>query len=318
MSLDEALLTLGWWVTRTLRRHARPAVVPAYEARLVDLRAHLTLVARALSGDPLHIQEAEQVGGYSGEVLYVPRSIGLAATPEENAPAYLYRVAYTVMSRQRGLTLDGDEPQQSAWQVFRTLLAVPATLRALEAALPMTRTLRAQWFPVLLRARPPWPALDTVAACLEALTQVLLGHPCPAVDIAPGWEWLQRSLAAASDGCSAEAAPVLWTALHRSVRQTSAGDVLPVLLWGQLMPAARHGRSLLPGQAKRAMRETFPTGTELPGKPKEHVRRVELDQRDIDHDVLMHTFDKIETAEEFQGVTRTPDGADELAQHAEA
>ena len=34
----------------------------------------------------------------------------------------------------------------------------------------------------------------------------------------------------------------------------------------------------------------FPTGTELPGKPKEHVRRVELDQRDIANDVLIHTL----------------------------
>jgi nitric oxide reductase NorD protein len=32
----------------------------------------------------------------------------------------------------------------------------------------------------------------------------------------------------------------------------------------------------------------------------------------------VHTFEKIETAEEFCGVTRTPDGADELAQHVEA
>ena len=48
------------------------------------------------------------------------------------------------------------------------------------------------------------------------------------------------------------------------------------------------------------------------------MRLVELDQRDIANDVLVHTFDKSDTAEEFQGVTRTPDGADELAQHAEA
>jgi nitric oxide reductase NorD protein len=59
-------------------------------------------------------------------------------------------------------------------------------------------------------------------------------------------------------------------------------------------------------------------GTELPGKPKERVRHVTLDQRDMDQDVLMHPFEKIETAEEFCGVTRTPDGADELVQHAEA
>ena len=63
---------------------------------------------------------------------------------------------------------------------------------------------------------------------------------------------------------------------------------------------------------------SLPTGTEQRGKAKEQVRRVELNQQDIDNDVLVHTFEKIETAEEFCGVTRTPDGADELAQHAEA
>ena len=39
------------------------------------------------------------------------------------------------------------------------------------------------------------------------------------------------------------------------------------------------------------------------GKAKEQVRRVELNQQDIDNDVLVHTFEKIETAEEFCGVT---------------
>jgi hypothetical protein len=272
MSLDEALLTLGWWVTRALRRHTHP--VTAHEARLADLRPHLTLVARALSGDPLHIHEAEQVGGYSGEVLYLPRGISLAATPEENAQAYLYRVAYTVMSRQLGLTLPADEAQQPAWQALRTLLAVPTTLRALEATLPMTRTLREQWFPVLLRSRPPWPRLDTVAACLEALTQALLGHPLPAADGTPGWEWLHRSVTAASGGCNAETAQALWTTLHLEVRQTSTCHVLPVILWGQLLPAPSHGRNLRPGETDHATQSALPTGTELPGKPKEQVRRV--------------------------------------------
>src|SRR5712691_1635377 len=253
-----------------------------------------------------------------GVVLYLPRGISLAATSEENAQAYLYRVAYTVMSRQLGLTLNADEAQQPAWQAWRTLLAVPTTLCALEATLPMTSTLREQWFPVLLRSRLPWPTLDTVAACLEALTQALLGHPLPAADGTPGWEWLHRSVTAASGGCSAETAQSLWTALHLEVRQTSASHVLPVVLWGQLLPAPPHERSLRPGETDHATQGALPTGTELPGKPKEQVRRVELDQRDIDNDVLMHTFDKLETAEAFQGVTRTPDGTDELAQHMEA
>ena len=318
MSLDEALWILAWRVTRACRRASPPPEDQAPVARLADLRAHLTLVARALSGEPLEIRDAEQAGGFVGEILFLPRSINIATTPAANVQAYVYRVAYTVTSRQLGLTLRADDALQPTFQVFRTLLAVPATLRALEASLPMTRALRAQLFPLLLRARPPLPPLDTDAACLEALTQGLLGRPFPTADAIPGALWLRDSLTVAAAGGDEMAARALWTALRHSVRQTSAVGVSPVVLWGQLLPASRNGRSLAPGRDDRSAPAAFPTGTELPGKPKEHVRRVQLEQRDIENDVLMHTFDKHETAEEFQGVTRTPDGADELAQHAEA
>ena len=319
MSLDDALLTLAWRVTRVLRwTFSAPPPEQVHAARLAMLRPHLTLVARALSGEPLEIREAEHTGGFVGELLYLPRCISIATTPEENVQAYIYRVAYTVTSRQLGLTVSANDALQPDFQAFRTLLAVPETLRALEATLPMTRALRAQFFPLLLGTRPPLLPLDTGAACLEALTQVLLGRPLPASEVTPGWRWLRHSLTVAAAGCSKMEAHSLWTELQRRVYQTSACGVAPVMLWGQLLPAACNGRSLMPGQDNPSAQAAFPTGTELPGKPKEHVRRVELEQRDIDNDVLIHTFDKTETAEEFQGVTRTPDGTDELAQHAEA
>jgi Mg-chelatase subunit ChlD len=319
MSLDDALVTLAWRLTRALRGAlSPPPPEQAHAARLAALRQHLTLVARALSGEPLDIREAEHTGGFVGELLYLPRCISIATTPEENVQAYVYRVAYTVTSRQLGLTLHAADVLPADFQVLCTLLAVPGTLRALEAALPMTRTLREQFFPLLLGTRPPLPPLDTGAACLEALTQVLLGRPVPASEATPGWAWLRHSFTVAAAGYSDMAAHGLWAELQRCVCLTSACDVAPVLLWGQLLPAARNGRDLTPGQADVAAQAAFPGGTELPGKSKEHVRRVELEQRDIENDVLIHTFDKTETAEEFQGVTRTPDGADELAQHAEA
>jgi Mg-chelatase subunit ChlD len=319
MSLDDVLLTLVWRVTRVLRgAFSPPPPEGAHAARLAMLRPHLTLVARALSGEPLDIREAEHTGGFVGARLYLPRCISIAATPKENVQAYVYRVAYTVTSRQLGLTVGAADALQPDFQAFRTLLAVPGTLRTLEATLPMTRALRAQLFPLLLGTRPPWPPLDTGAACLEALTQVLLGRPLPASEATPGWRWLRHSLTVAAAGYSETEAHDLWAELQRCVCRTSACGVAPVMLWGQLLPAACNGRSLTPGQTGPSAQAAFPTGTELPGKPKEHVRRVELEQRDIENDVLIHTFDKTETAEEFQGVTRTPDGADELAQHVEA
>ena len=318
MSLDEALFARIWRLTRALRRASHHAGDPAHAARLAVLRPHLMLVARALSGEPLDVREAEHAGGFVGEVLYLPQRISIAATLQENVHAYLYRVAYTVTSRQLGLTLDAGHTEHPAFQVFCTLLAVPETRRALEAALPMTRTLREQFSPLLLGTRSPWPPLDTGTACLEALTQVLLGRPLPAPEATPGWLWLQHSMTVACAGYRAAEARALWAELQRCVRLRAACDVSPVMLWGQLLAPSHNGRGLTPSQADLSALASFPTGTELPGKSKEHVRRVELDQRDIDNDVLIHTFDKIDTAEEFQGVMRTPDGADELAQHAEA
>lgn len=348
MSLDEKLFALAWRAAHALRRRA-PAVGDATQAaRLSELQPHLTLVARALSGVALEVREAEHAGGFRGEVLYLPPHMAFAPTHADNVQAYVYRVAYTVTSRQLGLSLEAHDTPASAYQLFRTLLAVPATLHALEATLPMARPLRTHLFSLLLATRPPWPsswehgrlarsgsgqdgraprkpprhpwfegsALDTTAACLEALTQLLLGRPWPTPVATPGWTWLQHAFSLATAGDHALEAHTLWTALQRNVRPASATPVAPVVLWGQLLPDISSAQTNIPEDA--ALQHAFPSGTERPGKPKEHVRHVALEQRDIDNDVLIHTFDKIDTAEEFQGLTRTPDGADELAQHAEA
>src|SRR6266581_4963086 len=186
----------------------------------------------------------------------------------------------------------------------------------------MTRALRQRFFPLVLRGRPPCLTLHTPAALLEALTQVLLGRDREVwrdqeQEHKAGWEWLQRSVTLARQDHSSAAAHTLYASLLRSAGQKDAAPVAPVMLWGQLMPVPPAGpASKKPGDT--VAQTSLPTGTEQRGKAKEQVRRVELNQQDIDNDVLVHTFEKIETAEEFCGVTRTPDGADALALHAEA
>src|SRR5262249_34111386 len=131
-----------------------------------------------------------------------------------------------------------------------------------------------------------------------------------------GWEWLQRSVTLARQGHGSAAARTLYISLLRSAGPKDAAPVAPVMLWGQLMPVPQ--RQAPQAHGYTVPQTSLPTGTEQRGKAKEQVRRVELNQQDIDNDVLVHTFEKVETAEEFCGVTRTPDGADELALHAEA
>jgi len=321
MSLDEALFTLALRLKRAVWRDRAHAAALARGVCLADLRAHLTLVARALSGAPLDIQEAEHAGGFAGDVLYLPRTMSFAEDPEANALAYLYRVAYTVTSRQLGWALSAEQTQTVELTTLSTLLAVPPTLAALEAELSMTRELRQRFFPLVLRDRPPCLTLHTPAALLEACTQVLLGRDLEVWrdqerEYKAGWEWLQRSVTVARQGHDSVAARSLYTSLLRSAVQKDAAPVAPVMLWGQLMPVPQRQTSQAPGDA--VPQTSLPTGTEQRGKAKEQVRRIELNQQDIENDVLVHTFEKVETAEEFCGVTRTPDGADELALHAEA
>ena len=156
----------------------------------------------------------------------------------------------------------------------------------------------------------PLPDPATPAALLEAFTQVLLGRDLEVWrdqerEHKEGWEWLQRSVTLARQGHGSAAARTLYASLCRSA--------------GRRRPCRRSCHAVGTTHARAAMagikepgdtvpQTSLPTGTEQRGKAKEQVRRVELNQQDIDNDVLVHTFEKIETAEEFCGVTRTPMG----------
>lgn len=316
MSWDEALFRLAWKLKRG-RRHAAAEPERQREARLADLRTSLTLVARALSGEALEVQEAEHVGGYAGEVIYLPRTIRLASNPDDNARVYLYRVAYAVTSRRLAFTLPPGAAMPADFRAFCTLVAVPPTRQALEAAMPASQALSQELNSLLLRDRPFPAHLDAIGGRLEALRQGLLGRDPEVPEPLSGLLW---RIITASESWDDAALPDLWRQFRHGVRRASRRvPAAPLVLWGQLMPFRPESRPVAPGDSQqRHAAASFPSGTELPGKPKEDARRVVLDQQDIDNDTLVHTFEKIETAEEFSGVTRTPDGADELAHHADA
>ncbi len=316
MSLDEALFKLAWRrIRNAVRRDPARQAESGREARLADLHTPLTLVARALSGEALEIREAEEAGGFAGDVLYLPRGIHLAETPRDNGLVYLYRLAYTVTSRELGLALPGGDGPPADFQAFCTLVAVPPTLRRLEATLPMTRALRRRFYPLLLRGRPARAERDSVTARLEALTQALLAPAFPEAVPADGEH---DGVVPVPRSWNEEELHHLWRRFRHRARRVSGAPAAPVVLWGQLMPAQPGLARLAPGDWQDPASASHPRGTELPGKPREQVRRVSLDQRDIENDTLVQPFDKVDTAEEFSGVTRTPDGADELADHAEA
>lgn len=63
-------------------------------------------------------------------------------------------------------------------------------------------------------------------------------------------------------------------------------------------------------------RESLSSGTERKGKAKDRAQRVET--QDQAENPLTHVFEKVMTAEDYQGGQRRMDGTDEMADHAEA
>jgi len=67
----------------------------------------------------------------------------------------------------------------------------------------------------------------------------------------------------------------------------------------------------------KGAKENQPTTT-LKSTAVEEVKTVELDKKQQEDYVLLHNFEKVETAEEFNGTWRDFDGSDELEDHQEA
>ena len=269
MSWDEALFAAGlrWWNNLRAKPDDSPEAKAAVllEAELPRLR----LLAAALAGEELHLQTAEQHGGWRGRRLFLPARMAWSADPYVHQLAYTLRVLWAVAQRRAGLVLPAGADVEAA-----SLQAVPATCVALAQLAPhATDKLRA--------VQAAWPG--------EAL----------------------QALAAAWRTGDTTAAAAAWA------RATPAQRALVWQCLGQLQPAAGPDDDATP--APPAVDATaLSRGTERKGKPREHVVHVQLREDRVDENPLVHTFEKVHTADSYQSGRKQLDGSDEMADHADA
>ena len=110
--------------------------------------------------------------------------------------------------------------------------------------------------------------------------------------------------------------PVRLAQVTALVRAARPDDQALGWLYGELIPALSDAPDLLRagGDDQRP-----PTGTERTmAKPPEEVHRVILDEEKAREQVLVHTFEKVETLDTHKGQLRKLDGSDDLDDHAEA
>lgn len=223
---------------------------------LTSIKPRLTILARALTGNPIEIFPAEREGGYKNNNFFLPISFAELSTKEDNLTFYLFRILYLSVQQRLNLNWTLEEQDQplslSQQKAFETSEAVLAILFEEFSIDKKFHTETKQHF-------------------------IQKGNE----KIAPDFSWMYGK----------------WMQNEKEVKSDSVLENFS-------------------DKAKTA-NENKPLTT-LKSKAVEEVVTVELDKKQQEDYVLLHNFEKAETAEEFNGTWRDFDGSDELEEHQEA
>ncbi len=320
MGINEKLFGFARRKVRQLLTTRDDRARRAARVRLDEVETRLRWLGALLAGadHPVEIAVAEGAGGIGGSTLWLPASFDFGDSRDDNGDAFVFRVAYAVTSRALGFGLPTDLDERD--RDLATLLALPRTIEALERDCPGARSLRLRLSRMLLLRERNRLAHAQSGGVLTCLHFALLGESESELTTRFGSDvaTTARALMAAppAPGQLVAAVQAARTALHSG----RGREHIELSLSGRLMsaPATSAIDTAPEPPAERVAGDALPQGTERRAPPREQVTRVTpKEQRDGDSP-LMHVFEKLFTAEEYQGGDRRFDGSDELDEHAEA
>lgn len=287
------LMELDWEVgvfkaLRGLARMVRPPAAPWDEARaakLDGLATSLGHLASLVAEEPMKVLPSRGAGGVRGREILLPVAIDAGPDAEVNRGLYVLRTVHAATIRRLGL----DRLPLPADALDLARLEARIAQEAAEAAALELAAFSGAWAEacqLCLDGRRLDPELAGVPAAVEGIRRAAL-----------------RAGAGRGDVSGADA---------RVASAKSRGESAPVPLWGQPLPSVAAdggGAGASPGRK---------SGAEHDAPPVDAIRRVTLDEKVADEQVLQHTFEKVETIEAFNGVVRKLDGADDLDGELEA
>jgi nitric oxide reductase NorD protein len=86
--------------------------------------------------------------------------------------------------------------------------------------------------------------------------------------------------------------------------------------WLGASPVSINRSSLINSEPQTLLKEAFSRGTEIKGNTKDRAQLAQIEEQK--ENPLTHVFEKVMTAEDYQGGHRKMDGSDEMAEHSEA
>jgi nitric oxide reductase NorD protein len=237
----------------------RKKINPEIEARTVflnEIKSRLTILARALTGNPIEIFPAEREGGYKNNNFFLPISFAELSTLEENLTFYHFRILFLSVQQRLNYNWTADE---------------------IEPALPLSQQKALETSQEILDILFEEFSLDR--QFFENVKQYFSLKVTAKKESDFSWlfgKWMKNEVVTDSDEM-----------LHNFSDKTKKPNEIQPL-------------------------------TTLKAKAVEEVVTVELDKKQQEDYVMLHNFEKVETAEEFNGNWRDFDGSDELEDHQEA
>ncbi len=117
----------------------------ARAVKLDDLKQRLTIFARAITGSPIEIFEAEREGGYKNNSFFLPSRMDKFATVAQNISFYLFRVLYLSIQKNNKLNWTDDVEHTLEESQQKALDTAPQVLQELFDQFPITQTYHQQF-----------------------------------------------------------------------------------------------------------------------------------------------------------------------------
>lgn len=101
---DEYIFTKFAFYFKRRKKRKQEQITNA--VNLSDITSRLTIFARAITGFPIEIYEAEREGGFKNSNFFLPVTFSEFPSVEENVSFYLFRVLYLSIQKNLGLNWD--------------------------------------------------------------------------------------------------------------------------------------------------------------------------------------------------------------------
>lgn len=245
MDLDELLFGK---VSKYFKQRKKEQILSDHNAVfLKDIKPRLTLLARAISGNPIEIYPAEREGGYKNNNFFLPIFFNEFSSKEANLEFYFFRILF--LSIQAGLKINQSENEIFSEQKKEQVL------NSLFKKYPNSKVI-----------------YQNLKTHFEAKTTS---------KSAPDYSWIYGKL-------------------MQNEHEENTENILEN--FSDIVKKSN----------------TTQITTTLNTKAVEEIVTLEIDKKQQEDYVLLHSFEKVETAEEFNGNWRDFDGSDDLEKHENA